>query len=121
MAAIRVVLAVVVGYALYVIGLMQLVLHWFVRGTGLDGPFDHVGNVVALVALGWSVGWATKWVAGGRAAALIGLAVVVVAVGALNISLGVAAEPPWYTVMVVAIMVSMLLYHRARLADKTTE
>ena len=112
MGAIRSVLAVVLGYAIYVMGLMPLVIHWFVRGTGLQGAVSHVANIAALMALGWIVGWVTKWVAGGRTGALSGLAVVIIAIGILNISLGVAAEPPWYTVMVVVITVSMLLLHR---------
>lgn len=108
-------LAVVVGYALYAVGLMGLVIFWFMRGDGVGGVAGHLGNVVALFLLGALVAEAVVRVAGrgARAAILIVLAVIV-SVSALNLYLGVAIEPQWFTVLaVLLISVAMLLRRSA--------
>ncbi|MFT5435190.1 MAG: hypothetical protein ACI9OJ_005907 [Myxococcota bacterium] len=98
MGGLRVVGAALLGFVAYALGLMGVVFLWFMRRDAPVQGVEHVFNVVLLLVLAAAASQVTVWVAGQRRKpALIGLAALVLGVGALNISLGQAIEPPWFT------------------------
>lgn len=100
MGVVRVVGAALVGFIVYASGLMGLVFLWFM---GRDAPvqgIEHLFNVLLLLVLAAAASQVAVWISGQRRKpALIGLAVLILGVGTLNISLGQAIEPSWFTVL----------------------
>jgi len=106
----RPILAVLLGYVLYAGGLMALVFTWFMSDRPPLTPVQHGVNVVALLLLGVAVAMASRWVAGSRARpALLAVLAIVLALGVLNVALGVAVEPPWFTVTAMVTVGTVLL------------
>lgn len=100
MGGVRVVGAALLGFIVYAGGLMGLVFLWFMRRDAPVQGVEHLFNVVLLLVLAAAASQVTVWVAGQRGKpALIGLAVLILAVGTLNISLGQAIEPSWFTLL----------------------
>lgn len=103
----RLALAVVIGYAIVAGGLSLLVMTWWINGTL---PVNVAWIPVILVAL-----LVTGWIAG-RVAALVAadlekpavylVAGLTVAILTMNIILDVAAEPLWFKVCAMGLIVA---------------
>lgn len=114
-------LAIVLGYAVYAGGLMSLVYFWFISERAPLSLGQHIINGAALIVLGIFVALATRIVAGGSSRiAIPAVLLAVLAVGAVNLSLGVAVEPTWFTMSAMAVVGAVLAIWWRRLGASAT-
>ncbi len=100
MGGVRIVIAPVIGFIVYAIGLMGLVFLWFMRRDTPVQGIEHAVNVALLLLLAVIASQVTVWIVGKhKAVGLLGLLVIIVGIGLLNLSLGRAIEPSWFTTL----------------------
>ncbi len=121
---IRVVLAglgIVVGYAIVAGGLSLIVMTWWVNEWLAVGPVSIAAIAVALLAVGWIAGFVAASIARATARwAIYGVAGLTLSVLIVNIILDVAAEPLWFKVLAIALVLPAVLISGARRSGEPT-
>ena len=105
----RVLLGAVLGYLVVAGSLTLIVMTWWINEWLPLGPLWIAAIVGALILSGWLAGSCARRVSGGAGRpALYAAAAITVIVTTANIVLGVAAEPLWFKVLVLTVLVPSL-------------
>jgi len=117
----RVVLAVVVGYALSQGLNAAFVYFWYFGDRAIGTPLLAVITVVSFAIVGVGAGYATGRIAGAAGKLAGGIAAaLIVAVTVGNIIADVAAEPMWHKLLVIFLMAPLVAVVAGRAASPMT-
>lgn len=103
--------AVPAGFVIWAGGLMALVTVLFLGDNAAFAPVAFATGAIGAAALAFVIPKVTRFIGGpaGRPAT-IAVGLLVLAIGALNVTLGVAVEPVWFTATVVSIGAGGILW-----------
>ena len=102
----RLALGAIVGYAIVAVGLSALVMTWWINETLPASATWIVVILIALVLIGWVAGTVAALIAGVLAKpAVYVVCAMTLAIMTMNIVLDVAAEPLWFKLAAIGLIV----------------